>query len=168
MENKKLWEAGKWFIGVVLAYLVTTLLDLIPFGKIFEQTKWEWVIENRFNIIEMIIFTISLIIIIGVFRLKKSRENAIEKKLKANNNFENPELGLKVTWDMYMGTIYDRDPHPCNIKIYCTKHPIPLLMKSGCCMDSDCQNANAHFDEKRIKQLIQSYLLNEQDKLMMK
>ena len=103
-----------------------------------------------------------------MFRLKKSRENAIEKKLKANNNFENPELGLKVTWDMYMGTIYDRDPHPCNIKIYCTKHPIPLLMKSGCCMDSDCQNANAHFDEKRIKQFIQSYLLNERDKLVMK
>lgn len=171
MENKKISEAGKWLIGVVLAYIVTSLLDLIPFGKMFEQTKWEWIVEDRFNIIEMIIFTLSLIFIILVLRRikpAKSKEDAIEEKLKAHKDFEDPDLGLKVTWDMYMGSFYDNDPHPYNIKTYCTKHPMPLLMEYGRCMDNRCPNANANFNERQIEQFIQSYLLNERDKLMKK
>ena len=69
---------------------------------------------------------------------------------------------------MYMGTMYDHDPHPYNIKMFCMKHNPPLLMPHGNCQDSRCPNAEKYFREDAIKNQIESLLLAERDKFLNK
>ena len=84
------------------------------------------------------------------------------------NSFTYDDLGIKVTWGIYMGTVYDNDPHPNNIRLFCTKHNIPLLMKHGRCTDLSCPNSLISLNESMIKNEIESMLLNEHEKFLKK
>lgn len=163
----------KWIGGIVLTVLLEQLFSLIPFEKWLTSEKWDWIIQDRFNLIDLVIFIVLLTLVFVIFtaiEAKKGdrRKAKIEKHLEKINSIENENAGIKVTWDMYMGSMYDNDPHPYNIRLFCTKHEIPLLMQHGCCTDLSCPNAHVQYNEHVIKNKIESMLLNEQGKLMKK
>lgn len=160
-----------WLGGIVLSVILERLFNLIPIEKLFNLEKWNWLIQNRFNIIDLVVFIIILagvFICITKFGSNKSdkRKTKIEKQLQKIKTIEDANAGIKVTWDMYMGSMYDDDPHPYNIHLFCTKHDVPLLMQHGCCSDGNCPNARIRYDESKIKNSIESLLLNERDKLI--
>ncbi|MCQ2305182.1 MAG: hypothetical protein MJZ97_09365 [Bacteroidales bacterium] len=162
-----------WLGGIVLSVVLERIFNLIPIEKLFNSERWSWLILNRFNIIDLIVFVIILVIVfifIAKFGSKKSdkHKTKMEKYLEKINSIEVDKEGIKVTWDMYMGSMYDNDPHPYNIRLFCTKHDMPLLMQHGRCTDYNCPNAHAQCDEHAIKNIIESLLLNERDKFMKK
>ncbi len=169
----KIKKALVWLGGIILSVVLERVFNLIPIEKLFNSEKWSWLIQNRFNIIDLIVFVIILVVVficIAKFGSKKSDKQKlkIEKQLEKINSIEDDKAGIKVTWDMYMGSMYDNDPHPYNIRLFCTKHEIPLLMQHGCCTDLSCPNAHTQYNEHVIKNSIESILLNEQEKFLKK
>ncbi|MBQ0128239.1 MAG: hypothetical protein KBT57_00225 [bacterium] len=169
----KIKKALVWLGGIVLSVILERVFNLIPIEKLFNSEKWSWLIQSRFNIIDLIVFVIILVVVficIAKFSSKKNDQQKlkIEKRLKKLNSIEDNKAGIKVTWDMYMGSMHDNDPHPYNIRLFCTKHNFPLLMQHGCCTDPNCPNAHAQCDERAIENTIESLLLNEQNKLLNK
>lgn len=157
--------------GLVAAELIRRIFDIIPFEKLLQKSNFDWVIQNRFSIVDVVLFTVSLAIvfsIIKIFKIGEKRKSRLERHLEQFNCLIDNENGVKVTWDMYMETMYDNDPHPCNIKIFCLKHDIPMLMPHGHCNDFSCPNASKHFDHNAIETQIESLLLAERDKFIKK
>lgn len=169
----KIKKALVWLGGIVLSVILERVFNLIPIEKLFNSEKWSWLIQSRFNIIDLVVFIIILAVVficITKYGLNKSdkQKTKIEKQLQKINTIDDANAGIKVTWNMYMGSMYDDDPHPYNIRLFCTKHNFPLLMQHGCCTDPNCPNAHAQYDKRAIENTIESLLLNEQNKLLNK
>lgn len=157
--------------GLVVTELIRRIFAIIPFENLFHNSHWDWIIQNRFSIVDVVLFAVSLAIvfsIIKIFKIGEKRKSRLERHLERLNHFIDNENGVKVTWDMYMETMYDNDPHPCNIKIFCLKHDIPMLMPHGHCNDFSCPNASKHFDYNAIEAQIESLLIAECDKFIKK
>ena len=161
----------KWLLGIIFTVVLERLLNLIPLEKLFVADKWSWIIKDRLSILDVALFFISFILVFSFIKhlkLGTNRKSKLERHLERFDHFIDNENGVKVTWDMYMGTMYDNDPHPCNIKIFCLKHDIPMLMPHGHCQNSRCPNAENYFREDVIKNQIESLLLDERDKFLNK
>ena len=164
-------KSVKWLLGIIFTVVLERLLNLIPLEKLFVADKWSWIIKDRLSIIDVALFFISFILVFSFIKhlkLGTNRKSKLERHLERLNHFIDNENGVKVTWDMYMGTMYDNDPHPYNIKMFCMKHNPPLLMPHGHCQDSRCPNADKYFSEDTIKNQIESLLLAERDKFLNK
>jgi len=87
-----------------------------------------------------------------------------EQELKKINHFIDEQKGVKVTWDVGIGSLYNNNPFAYNIQLFCTKHGVvPIRMMHGCCTDSQCTNSNEHYSERAIKNHIESILLHARD-----
>lgn len=166
----KLKKVLKWLGGIVLTVLLERLFSLIPFEKWFTSEKLNWIIQDRFNLIDLVIFVVLLVVVFiaitAIESKKGDRQNTkIKKQLEKKKSIIDTDNGIKITWDVAMPSIYNPNPHPYNINIFCTKHDIPLLMKYGRCTDLGCPNSLISLDESVIKNNIESILLNEQEKL---
>lgn len=161
----------KWLLGIIFTVVLERLLNLLPLEKLFVADKWSWIIKDRLSFLDVILFIVSSIIVFAIikfFKLGGNRKTKLERHLERFNTMVYEDVNIKVTWDMYMGTMYDNDPHPCNIKIFCLKHDIPMLMPHGRCNDFSCPNASKHFDHNAIETQIESLLLAERDKFLNK
>lgn len=159
----------KWVGGVVGAIIIERLLNLVPIEKLFIVEKWNWIIQDRLSILDVILFGASFIIVFGtikLFKIGETKKSRLEKHLEQFNTITDTEHDVKVTWNMYMGRLYDHDPHPYNIRIFCTKHNPPLLMPNGVCPNSSCSNARRHIDERAVENQIESLLLAERDQFL--
>lgn len=164
-------KAVKWLLGIIFTVVLERLFNLIPLEKLFVAEKWSWIIKDRLSILDVVLFFISFVLVFSLIKhlkLGKNRKSKLERHLEQFNCIIDNENGVKVTWDMYMGTMYDNDPHPYNIKIFCIKHNPPLLMSHWHCQDSRCPNANKYFSEDDVKTQIESLLLAERDKFLNK
>ena len=164
-------ETIKWGVGIIATVLLERLLNFIPFENFFTAEKWTWIIDDRFSILNVLLFIASFSIIWGIikiFNLKKNRKSKLERHLLKFNFLIDYENEIKITWDMYMGSMYDNDPHPYNIKVFCMRHTPPLLMPSGYCQDNSCPNTLRVFNKEVVKNKIESYLLAERDKFLNK
>ena len=161
----------KWLLSIILTVVLERLLNLIPIEKWLVVEKWSWFIKDRLSILDFTLFFISFILVFSFIKhlkLSTNRKSKLERHLERLNQFIDNKNGVKVTWDMYMGTMYDNDPHPCNIKIFCLKHDIPMLMPHGHCNNFSCPNASKHFDYNAIEAQIESLLIAERDKFIKK
>lgn len=157
--------------GLFVAELIRRIFDIIPFEKLLQKSNFDWVIQNRFSIVDVVLFIVSLAIvfsIIKIFKIGEKRKSRLERHLEQFNCLIDNENGVKVTWNVSMGNVHNIDPHPYNIKIFCTKHDMPMLMSYGCCNDFTCPNASKHFDYNAIETQIESLLLAERDKFIKK
>lgn len=159
----------KWLGITIGSLLLERLINLIPIESIFVSEKWNWIIRVQYNMLDFVIFILSFIIILFVYKLlirKLNKESRVERELKKFNSITDEEKGIKITWDMYMGAYIDNDPHPCNIRLFCIKHDIPQLLNHGRCTDVHCPNSIIFYDETEIKRYIESLLLNKRDILI--
>lgn len=164
-------EGVKWLLGIILTVILERLLNLIPLEKFFVAEKWSWIIKDRLSILDVVLFFISFILVFSIIKylkIGKNRKSKLERHLERFNHFIDNKNGVKVTWDMYMGTMYDNDPHPYNIKMFCIKHDIPMPMPHGHCNDFSCPNADRYLSEDAITNQIESLLLAERDKFINK
>ena len=161
----------KWLFGIIFTVVLERLLNLIPLEKLFVADKWSWIIKDRLSILDVALFFISFVLVFSLIKnlkLGKNRKSKLERHLEQFNCLIDNENGVKVTWNVSMGNVYNIDPHPYNIKIFCTKHDMPMLMSYGCCNDFTCPNADKHYSEAAIKKQIESILLAERDKFLNK
>lgn len=157
--------------GLVVAELIRRIFDIIPFEKLFHNSHLDWIIQNRFSIVDVILFAVSLAIVFSIiktFKFGEKRKSKLERHLERFNTMVYEDVNIKVTWDMYMEAMYDNDPHPYNIKMLCMKHNPPLLMPHGHCQDSRCPNADKYFSKDAIETQIESLLIAERDKFIKK
>ena len=164
-------EHVKWLLSIIFTVILERLLNLIPIEKLFVAEKWSWIIRDSLSLLDVVLFIVSFIVVFSIIRLFNfggKRKSKLERYLEQFNTMEYTNVNIKVTWDMYMGSMYDNDPHPYNIKLFCMKHNPPLLMSHGCCQDYRCPNADIHLKQDAIKNQIESLLLAERDKFLKK
>lgn len=178
---KKLYQAIIGILAVGLSgFLVEplkSLIALIPFDTYFEASKWGWLIGNRYSLLDVFFFIVIFLAlaVIATFvasRLKRPKqqemteEELIDQQLKMVNQFVDEENQIKVTWEVYKGTVYDHDPHPMNINCFCLRHEkYPLKFNNGHCPDFDCPNYMVHVTNSQLKSQIESILLAKRDEL---
>lgn len=164
-------KAIKWILGIILTVILERLLNLIPIEKLFVAEKWSWIIKDRLSILDVALFFISFVLVFSFIKhlkLGKNRKSKLERHLEKLSPIIDEELGVKISWNLSMSSMYNIDPHPYNIRVFCTKHNFPLLMINGHCQDSRCPNACKHFSENAIENQIESLLLAERDKFIQK
>lgn len=164
-------KAVKWLLGIIFTVVLERLLNLIPLEKLFVAEKWSWIIKDRLSILDVALFFISFVLVFSLIkhlRLGKNRKSKLEKHLERLSPTIEEDLGIKVSWDLSMGSVYNIDPHPYNIRVFCTKHDFPLLMTHGHCPDNACPNARISYNEYEIENVIESKLLAEREKFLKK
>lgn len=178
---KKLYQAIIGILAVGLSgFLVEplkSLIALIPFDSYFDTSKWEWLVGNTYSLLDVIFFLVIFLVLaiiatLVVSRLKSPKqhemteEELIDQQLKMVNQLVDEENQIKVTWDVYKGTIYDHDPHPMNINCFCLRHEkYPLKFNNGHCPDFDCPNYMVYVTTSQLKNQIESLLLAKRDEL---
>lgn len=163
-------ETTKWILSAIGTVIIERLLNLIPIENLFMAEKWNWMIAPRFSVLNILLLVVSFVLVLGVIKTfnlgrKKTR---LEKHLEKLSPIVDYENDIKVTWNLSMGSMYNIDPHPYNIRVFCLKHNPPLLLYKGYCPDGTCQNAHKYFDEFAIRNQVESKILNERDKFMKK
>lgn len=164
-------KISQWVVTVAFSGIGVKFMDYIPWEKVVNEENWSWLLKDRFNWLQIIVFLIlagCVWFLVNCFT--RHKKNPIEEKLKQFNELVDDDKNIKVTWDMFMGSLYDNDPHPYNIKIFCLNHgDIPQLMEHGCCRFHNCKN-NIYpgIDEKAVKSEIESRLLHYRDQLVKK
>lgn len=158
----------KWIFTVglsgALVPVFQKIFSLIPWGKFVDLNNWGWLIAPKFSILSIVIFVVLFICIVYFTRnlFKKNKE----KQLKKINSWIDDESGIKITWDVGIGSFYNNNPFAYNIQIFCTKHgEIPIRMIHGRCTNSSCMNHNMYYNEHLLKNQIESMLLHEKSKL---
>ncbi len=162
----------KWVFVVgfsgILVPVVQKLFGLIPWDSFLDMRNWDWLIVPKFTLLSAIIFLLLLIPIIPLSKkiFKTSIAKNKETKLKKINHFVDEQTGIKVTWDVGIGSLYNTNPFAYNIQLFCTKHgTIPIRMMHGRCTDPQCPNAKKHYSEYVIKNHIESVLLHARDEM---
>lgn len=108
-----------------------------------------------------ITYILKLIFKMGKCHIAKKKEESLKKI----NSYTDEEDGIKVTWDVGIGSLYNNNPFAYNIQIFCTKHGnVPLRMIGGHCTDPTCPNAIKYFNKNIIKNNIESVLIDAQNK----
>ena len=159
----------KYIISIGLSGFIVKLFDYIQWDKVFKGENWQWLLETRFNLLHIAGFVIAFIIIMRLLSLvtyKDKKLNKIQDKLKQLNHLDFPNDNVTAQWEVVFDPEYDNDPHPINIKLFCTKHEkdmgMKMLIKNGRC--PVCDNEE-WYDMEKIEAYIESYLHNEWNKI---
>lgn len=144
-----------------------SLLSYIPWSSMFDSKNWKWLMEPRISILSILIGFIILLIVVFLSRViigkfTSAKEDSLVDKLKQFDKHIDNQNNVKITWDVGMGSIYNRDPFPYNIRVFCLNHDgIPLQLMHGHCPDPTCPNHQKFFDEHLLKNSIESMLLQQ-------
>ena len=162
----------KWIFVIgfsgILVPIVQKLFSLIPWDKFLNTENWHWLVAPKFSLLSVIVFLLLLIIMIPLSKkiLKTSIARNKEQELKKIKHYVDEQAGIKITWDVGIGSISNNDPFAYNIQIFCTKHGVvPIRMVHGRCTDPNCSNAKEHLSEHAIKNQIESILLHARDNM---
>ena len=160
-----------WVIMVglsgILVKPVESLLSNIPWSGMFNSNNWKWLMEPRISILSIFVGLIILVIIVFLSRriiskLIGNQEERFVDKLKQFNKIIDEENNVKITWDVGMDSIYNHDPFPYNIRVFCLNHnDLPLQMMNGHCPDPNCPNNQKFFHKHILKNSIESMLLQQ-------
>lgn len=170
MANIKIilkWVFVVGFSGILVP-VVQKLFGLIPWDSFLDMENWNWLIVPKFSLLSVTIFLLLFITIIPLSKkiLRTTITKNKEKELKKINHSIDEERGVKVTWDVGIGSLYNTNPFAYNIQFFCTKHgAIPIRMMYGHCTDPQCPNAREHYNEHAIKNHIESLLLHARDNM---
>lgn len=156
---------------------IKSLLALIPYASYFEVSKWDWLVENRYSLLDVIFFLVIFIVLTIIVNFMASwlkrpkqqemtEEELIDQQLNMVNQFIDEENHIKVTWDVYKGSTFDHDPHPMNVNCFCLRHKqYPLKFTNGHCPDMSCPNYKFHISNSKLMNQIESILLAKRDEL---
>ena len=161
-------DSIKYIISIGASGFLVKLFEYIPWGRIFKGENWQWLMTTRFNWLHVILFVTAFAIVFALLSRVNFKEHRLKRKqdkLKQINQIALFNGEVTAQWEVYFGSIYDHDPHPMNIKLYCNRHKdmgMPILIKRGVC--PACQEDH-EYDMKAIETFIESYLHNEWGKI---
>lgn len=157
------------FLSVGLSgFLVIPLTDLL--SKIPWEEGWLWLAEPRMSWLAVILAMVGMFVLYfcltGLYSFYFGKQKRMEKKLQKFNHSMWSD-SVKVTWNVGMGSMFNDDPMPYNIKFFCLNHgPTPILMDQyGQCPFSDCPNRQSTVSEQKVRPLIESELLKRWEDL---
>lgn len=124
-------------------------------------------LSKNISVLTIIVFVVLLIIIWIILRLIFKDDNHYNRKQrklqKINNSFEG-ETDLLSRWRVSFS--FTGDPFISHLEFFCTKHSeTPLRFINNRCPNIDCPNHKQNHDITYAKNHIESYLINEWDKL---
>lgn len=153
-----------------------------PVSNFIKEEKWfsedgpidQWLNTPKYTNLQFVVFIFLLVVSLVLsyylfykYRAHKSsiKKNSPEEQLKKINTCMLEGRNIKITWDVYFGTLYHNDPFASNIKLFCLEHDHPQLMEYDGCVIPGCRNGDFRTTEAEIKRAIESLLFAKYDEL---
>ena len=153
-----------------------------PVSTFIKEKKWFsedgpinlWLNTPQYTNLQFVVFILLLVLFvvlgyIGLYYYLAHRstikKNSPEEQLRKFNTCIDTEHNIRITWDVYFGSMYHNDPFPANIRLFCLKHDPPQLMKPYGCFIQGCPNGEFRTTEAELKRFIQSLLFAKYDEL---
>ena len=174
---KKLFSIILWIISFSFSGCLYE-----PVSNYIKEKKWFseegsvniWLNTPQYTNLHFIVYVLLLVLFVALGYIvtyyylqhkSKVKKNSPEEQLKKFNSYVDESSGIKITWDVYFGTLYNNDPFASNIKLFCLKHNPPQLMKYYGCVIPECPNGTFSTTEAEIKRFIESMLFAKYDEL---
>ena len=169
---KNIWKDPVWskVISVGILGLITVIYAKIEsiIGKITYKDAFLKAIQLKIPIFYILIFIIIYWIFLWLkskFKKKNEDSDFYTKKQKdfvKNNKTVDNEHGLLYKWDVFFN--YNNTPFILNLTIFCTEHgDTPLKFIGRRCSVSNCKNYVHEVDLNKVKNIIESDLINRWD-----
>lgn len=165
---KKIWNDPVWSKIIASSILgVITLIGIFIKSNYDEKSFYEtliWLVKYPIQL-----FYILLLFLIGfsvqkIFKLKKNFYSSKQRKLRGFNFTIDIEAGIKSEWTVSFNS--NGKPFITDLEIYCMEHgDVPLRFFGNKCSTVGCKNSRLHFNEFEIINHLESYVLNEWNKL---
>lgn len=164
---KKYIEIISVFLSGLGIYLFDKIWgDKINWGKVSEFPFGK-ILSKQISVLSILIFILLTIIIFFLFKKflnKDSYYNKKQRKLREFNKMEDTQNDLIYRWNVYFD--FGQKPHIGDLEIFCNKHgQIPIRFIGGNCSDSNCSNYNFNIDKYKLKNYIESILIEKWEKI---
>ena len=171
---QNLWKDPVWS-KVISAIIISAGAFLISFiyGQITDLTIKESFVDLwNYKILlgPTIIILILMFLIVSIIKLIRRKKPYQSSKLedifhKKYNKYIDSENKITYRFNAYVSS-YNKFPFVSELRVYCNNHEPESLMKpnSGC-NRHNCIHFNKGYNETGLKQEIETYLLNEWEKM---
>ena len=153
-----------------------------PVSTLIKEKEWfnedgpinQWLNTPKYTNLQLVVFIFLLVVSLVLsyylfykYRAQKSniKKNSPEEQLRKFNTCIDTEHNIRITWDVYFGSMYHNDPFASNIKLFCLEHDHPQLMGYDGCVIPGCRNEDFRTTEAEIKRTIESLLFAKYDEL---
>jgi len=165
---KKIWKDP---VGSkVISWLIIGVLTLIALkikshydDKSFRETL-DWLINYQTKLIYIVLGIITYITIRFIFKRKKNFYSKKQRQLREFNHMTDSNQGVRNEWTTYFGS--NGKPFITDLEFYCTGHgDAPLRFYGSNCSVNGCKNSRLNVSEHRVKNHIESLVINEWNKI---
>jgi hypothetical protein len=178
---KKIWNdpVGSKVIAAGVLLTIAGVYSLVTLKPVAESLKDIWEYSATFE------FTFRLIYVVGVLALLRILIGVVSKMVKKNKipvividrekerrkefcevNTKREDAGNKLLYRFTTNIdLSANTPYINNLKVYCTKHKIPLEVYLNGCTSTDCKNGNKMLDLDAIERTINSILVQDWEEL---
>lgn len=165
---KKIWKdpVGSKVISWIIIGLLTLIIVKVKShydDKSFAET-FNSLINYQIKLFYVVSGIILFIISRLIFKRKKGFFNKSQKQLRTFNNTTDANQGIRNEWTVYFGD--NGKPFITDLEFYCTEHgDVPLRFYGNNCSMNGCKNSNLNVDEYRVKNHLESLVINEWNKM---
>lgn len=165
---KKIWNDP---VGSkIIASSILGLLGLIGIAiksnydeKSFYET-FIWLVKFPIPLFYIVLSLIIIFIIYKIAKRKKNYYSPKQRKLREFNSSIDNEAGIKSEWTVYFYN--NGKPFITDLEFFCLLHDeVPIRFFGNRCSHIGCKNSVLEFNEYEIKNHLESFVLNEWNKL---
>jgi hypothetical protein len=164
---KRIWKepVGSSVISSIIIGILTLIGIKVKSNyddKSFNET-FNWTIDYQVKLSYVIGIIILLLIIRAIFKSKNDYYNRKQRKLRKFNYTVDPDLGIRSEWGVYFGD-YGK-PFIADLEFYCTEHGEAPIRFNHNCNIKECKNSRINLDEYKVKNHLESLVINEWNKI---
>lgn len=174
---KKIWNdsvGSKVIASIIigaLSFVVIKIKSSVD-EKTFEET-FSLLINYQVKLIYLVLGFILFLVIRSLYRFffrkkkdeqREGGQSLAEKKITSINNLIDSKQGIRNEFTVYIGD--NGKPFITDLEFYCTKHEnVPLRFYGNNCPISRCENSFLNLDEYKVKNHIESILIDKWNKI---
>ncbi|ARV13961.1 hypothetical protein [Polaribacter sp. SA4-12] len=165
---KKIWKdpvGSKIIAWSIIGLIGLTSIKITSFVKgITFNEVLKIIYDFKVRIIYVLIVLFLIFIFIRVIKRKKSYYSKTQKKIMKFNKKLDEETEISYKWNVYFKT--NGNPSITDLEMFCNKHnDVPLRFITNRCPVKSCENSRIRISESRIKNNIESILINNWENL---
>ncbi|MCY1660332.1 hypothetical protein [Chryseobacterium sp. SL1] len=154
-------------VGIVAIITLSYTKFLSISEKVTFKEAFDKILEIKIPIfyvlVGVIVYWIVSVIVRKIFKKNSSIYTKKQRKLREFNTTQNNGDGLLYKWNVFFN---HQTPFIADLTIFCTKHgQTPIRFIGNKCSVSGCQNSQQEIDMYKLKNLIESTLIEEWEKL---
>jgi hypothetical protein len=176
---KKIWNdpVGSKVIAAGVLFAIAGVCSLLTTKPVVESLKDIWEYSTTFEFTFRLVYVVGVIFLLWILYpivsklVNKNKKPVIDEDEERRKQFceankKREDVGNKLLYRFTTNISPSTNlPYVTNLKVYCTKHKIPLEVYLNGCTSTDCKNGNKMLDLDFIERTINSILVYSWEEL---